>query len=80
MGIRGNVTDEWFRRADGVLVNGVSSGFRYWGDDDTLVIDRGEGGHVFDMDGSHVHDSATGDPVPVERQLLAQDSCGEISG
>jgi glutamate-1-semialdehyde 2,1-aminomutase len=51
MGIRGNVTDEWFRRADGVLVNGVSSGFRYWGDDDTLVIDRGEGGHVFDMDG-----------------------------
>jgi glutamate-1-semialdehyde 2,1-aminomutase len=33
------------------LVNGVSSGFRYWGPDDTMVIERGEGGHVYDMDG-----------------------------
>lgn len=51
MSMQGTQTAEWFNRARAVLVNGVSSGFRYLGDDDTLVISRGEGGHVFDMDG-----------------------------
>ncbi len=51
MGLQGAETSGWFRRARAALVNGVSSQFRYWGDDDTLVIDRGEGAYVYDMDG-----------------------------
>jgi glutamate-1-semialdehyde 2,1-aminomutase len=60
MGLQGDKTGEWFRRARASLVGGVSSGFRYWGDDDTLVIDRGEGGHVFDMDGKRYIDYQLG--------------------
>jgi len=56
MGLQGEKTAEWFRRAKGTLVNGVSSGFRYWGDEDTLVIDHGEGAHLFDMDGKRYID------------------------
>lgn len=51
MSLQGPSTAEWFERSKRVLVNGVSSQFRYWGDQDTLVISRGEGGHVFDSDG-----------------------------
>ena len=29
---------------------GVNSNFRYWGDDDTLVVSRGEGPYVYDAD------------------------------
>ena len=43
MSMQGPRTAEWFERARANLVNGVSSGFRYLGDDDTLVIDRGPG-------------------------------------
>jgi glutamate-1-semialdehyde 2,1-aminomutase len=60
MGLQGEKTGEWFRRAAGNLINGVSSQFRYWGDDDTIVIDRGEGGHVFDMDGKRYVDFQCG--------------------
>ncbi len=60
MSIQGPNTAEWFRRARSALVNGVSSGFRYWGDDDTLVIDHGSGGHVFDMDGKDYIDYQLG--------------------
>ena len=58
--MRGPVTREWFHRAKRVLPNGVSSGFRYWGDDETFVIDRGLGGHVFDMDGNEYVDYQLG--------------------
>jgi glutamate-1-semialdehyde 2,1-aminomutase len=60
MGIQGPTTAEWFERAKLALVSGVSSGFRYWGDDDTLVIDRGEGAHVYDMDGNRYIDYTLG--------------------
>jgi glutamate-1-semialdehyde 2,1-aminomutase len=60
MGLQGNKTSEWFRRASESLINGVSSQFRYWGDDDTMVIDRGEGGHVYDMDGKRYIDYQCG--------------------
>jgi len=60
MGLQGNKTAEWFARGKGALVNGVSSGFRYWGDDDTLVIDHGEGAYVFDMDGNRYIDYQMG--------------------
>ncbi|HHC07931.1 MAG TPA: aminotransferase class III-fold pyridoxal phosphate-dependent enzyme [Actinobacteria bacterium] len=60
MGLQGPRTAEWFARAKGVLVNGVSSGFRYWGDEDTMVIDRGEGAYVVDMDGKRYIDYQLG--------------------
>ena len=60
MSLQGPKTAEWFGRASSALVNGVSSGFRYWGDDDTLVIDRGEGAYAFDMDGKRYIDYQLG--------------------
>jgi glutamate-1-semialdehyde 2,1-aminomutase len=60
MGLQSDTTAEWFARAKNSLVNGVSSGFRYWGDEDTLVIDRGEGAYVFDMDGNRYIDYQMG--------------------
>jgi glutamate-1-semialdehyde 2,1-aminomutase len=56
MGLQGPVTAEWFERARSTLVSGVSSGWSYWGDDDTLVISRGDGAHVYDMDGNRYVD------------------------
>lgn len=56
MGLQGKKTAEWFRRGKKSLVGGVSSGFRYWGEDDTLVIDRGEGAYLWDMDGKRYID------------------------
>lgn len=60
MSLQGDQTREWFQRARKVLVNGVSSQFRYWGDEDTIVIDHGEGGHLFDMDGKRYIDYQCG--------------------
>jgi glutamate-1-semialdehyde 2,1-aminomutase len=60
MGLQGKRGVEWFGRASSKLVNGVSSEFRYWGDDDTLVIGRGEGGHVYDVDGKRYIDYQCG--------------------
>ena len=60
MSLQGPKTAEWFGRANKALVNGVSSGFRYWGDEDTLVIDRGEGAYAFDMDGKRYIDYQLG--------------------
>ena len=34
--------------------------FRYWSDDDTMVIAQGEGGDVFDMDGKRYVDYQLG--------------------
>lgn len=60
MGLQGSVGAEWFQRASANLINGVSSQFRYWGDDDTFVIERGEGGHVYDVDGNRYIDYQLG--------------------
>jgi glutamate-1-semialdehyde 2,1-aminomutase len=60
MGLQGPKTAEWFERARSSLVAGVSSGFRYWGPDDTIVIDRGEGAYVVDMDGKRYVDYQLG--------------------
>jgi glutamate-1-semialdehyde 2,1-aminomutase len=60
MGLQGNKGVEWFERASDKLVNGVSSQFRYWGDEDTLIIERGEGGHVYDVDGKRYIDFQCG--------------------
>jgi len=60
MGLQGPKTAEWFARGKQTLVNGVSSGFRYWGDDDSMVIDHGEGAYVVDMDGRRYIDYQLG--------------------
>jgi glutamate-1-semialdehyde 2,1-aminomutase len=60
MGLQGTETKAWFNRAKKTLVNGVSSQFRYWSDDDTIVIDHGEGGHLIDMDGKRYIDFQLG--------------------
>ncbi len=41
-----------FRRAVKRLPLGVSSTFRYWGDDRTIYVDHGKGGRVWDIDGN----------------------------
>jgi len=60
MSLQGTKTAEWFDRASKALINGVSSQFRYWGDDDTIVIDHGEAGHLVDMDGKRYIDYQLG--------------------
>ena len=39
-----------FQQAKQYIPNGVNSNFRYWGDEDTLIITHGEGAHIFDAD------------------------------
>jgi len=56
MGLQGKKTSKWFQRGKQSLVGGVSSGFRYWGEDNTLVIDHGEGAYLWDMDGKRYID------------------------
>jgi glutamate-1-semialdehyde 2,1-aminomutase len=60
MGLQGSKGVEWYQRASAKLINGVSSQFRDWGPEDTLVIERGEGGHVFDVDGKRYIDYQCG--------------------
>ncbi len=60
MSLQGPDTAAWFTRAREALLLGVSSQFRYWGDDDTLVIERGEGAYVWDMDGRRYVDYRNG--------------------
>jgi glutamate-1-semialdehyde 2,1-aminomutase len=60
MGLQGSKGVEWYQRAASKLINGVSSQFRDWGPEDTLVIERGEGGHVYDVDGKRYIDYQCG--------------------
>jgi glutamate-1-semialdehyde 2,1-aminomutase len=39
-----------FRKAIGKLPLGVSSNFRYWGEDKTIYVKRGKGGRIWDID------------------------------
>jgi glutamate-1-semialdehyde 2,1-aminomutase len=49
-----------FRRALKRLPLGVSSNFRYWGDDRTLYVARGEGARIWDLDGNEYVDYRLG--------------------
>ncbi len=49
-----------FRHAAQIMPNGVSSNFRYWGDDETLIVKRGKGAHVWDVDGNRYIDYRLG--------------------
>lgn len=41
---------ELFKRASQVMPRGVTSNFRYWGDDKTLIVKKGEGAYLYDQD------------------------------
>jgi glutamate-1-semialdehyde 2,1-aminomutase len=45
-----------FQKARAVIPYGVNSNFRYWGDEDTLVVTRGEGPYIWDADGNRYID------------------------
>jgi len=53
-------SQERFRHAKTVIPYGVNSNFRYWGDDDTIIIDRGEGAYIWDVDGNRYIDYRLG--------------------
>lgn len=56
MTLQGPKTHELFAQARKYIPYGVNSNFRYWGDDDTLVIERGQGAYVWDADGKRYID------------------------
>lgn len=56
MTLQGPNTKAQFQRASKVIPYGVNSNFRYWGEEDTLVIERGEGAYVWDVDGKRYID------------------------
>jgi glutamate-1-semialdehyde 2,1-aminomutase len=58
--MQGPKTNELFDRALKVMPHGVNSNFRYWGDDDTLVIKKGEGTYIWDADGKRYIDYRLG--------------------
>jgi len=60
MNLQGPKTNSLFKKAVQVIPYGVNSNFRYWGDDDTLVITHGEGAYVWDADGKRYIDYRLG--------------------
>jgi len=54
--LQGPKTKQLFEEASAAIPYGVNSNFRYWGDDDTLVIERGEGTYIWDVDGKRYID------------------------
>ena len=50
MKLQGEKTSSLFEKGRSVIPHGVNSNFRFWGDDDTLIIKRGKGAYVWDMD------------------------------
>jgi glutamate-1-semialdehyde 2,1-aminomutase len=53
-------TRELYAKAKAVIPYGVSSNFRYWGDEKTLVMERGQGSHIWDPDGNEYIDYRLG--------------------
>lgn len=51
---------EYHKSASKVLPLGVTSNFRYWGDEETRYIDRGKGAHLWDVDGNRYIDYRLG--------------------
>lgn len=51
-----NKSNQQFQKANKKLPLGVSSNFRYWGDDKTIYARRGQGGRLWDIDGNEYID------------------------
>ncbi|PWH18930.1 MAG: aspartate aminotransferase family protein [Anaerolineae bacterium] len=60
MSLQGPQTQQWFKRASQVMPYGINSNFRYWGDQDTLVVQRAKGAYLWDMDGRRYLDYRLG--------------------
>ncbi len=53
-------SNKHFVKAVGKLPLGVSSNFRYWGDDKTIYVKRGKGGRIWDIDDNEYIDYRLG--------------------
>ena len=40
----------FMERAKKAIPLGVNSNFRYWGDEETLIVKKGDGGYIYDFD------------------------------
>jgi glutamate-1-semialdehyde 2,1-aminomutase len=60
MPLQGKETSSHFNRAKQLIPYGVNSNFRYWGDEDNLIISRGEGAYIWDADGKRYIDYRLG--------------------
>jgi glutamate-1-semialdehyde 2,1-aminomutase len=49
-----------YEKAKQFIPYGVNSNFRYWGDEHTMVIARGEGAYIWDLDGNRYIDYRLG--------------------
>jgi glutamate-1-semialdehyde 2,1-aminomutase len=56
MSMQGPKTKNAYQKALKYIPHGVNSNFRYWGVNDTLVIERGEGAYIWDLDGKRYID------------------------
>lgn len=55
-----NKSHEQFAKASTVLPLGVTSNFRYWGEESTRYINRGKGAHIWDVDDNRYIDYRLG--------------------
>ena len=53
-------SNQHFQKANSKLPLGVTSNFRYWGDDRTIYVDRAEGARLWDIDGNEYVDYRLG--------------------
>lgn len=60
MTTKNSKTRQLFDKAKQYIPYGVNSNFRYWGDDRTYVITRGQGAHVWDADDNRFIDYRLG--------------------
>ena len=56
----GEKTRKMFRRAQNCMASGVTSNYRFWGDDKSLVLKEGKGAYVWDQDDSKYLDYRLG--------------------
>src|SRR5437588_6499498 len=59
VGVRRERQLEMYRRATRVMPGGTDSNFRAWGED-TVYVDRGKGGRIWDRDGNQFVDLRLG--------------------
>ncbi|MBI3159933.1 MAG: aminotransferase class III-fold pyridoxal phosphate-dependent enzyme [Chloroflexi bacterium] len=60
MSIQGTKTKALYQQATSTIPFGVSSNFRYWGPDDTMVMTKAQGPHMWDADGKQYIDYRLG--------------------
>ncbi len=53
-------THAMFKKASQYIPKGVNSNFRFWGEENTLVVSKGEGAYIWDADGNRYIDYRLG--------------------